>query len=132
MKENIKLVEDGSLKATADGCEVRLRLKWYRSLPVSCIETLKMSLDGQPLDPSCLRFGVNGHQYKLEELADGVEEFWFIQDSAILSAVLPGKVSQVEAHKVNVEMAVRFPYIPIGPGKFLTHIHNYSTEQVAQ
>ncbi len=132
MREIIKLVEDNSLKAVPDGCEVKLRLKWYRSLPLSCIESLKMSLDGQPLDPDCLRLGVNGRQFKLDELPDQVEEFWFIQDSAVLSAVLSGKVKVGESHKVNVEMSVRFPYIPIGPGKFLTHIHNYSTEQVAQ
>jgi hypothetical protein len=131
MREIIKLVEDDSLKATPAGCEVKLRLKWYRSLPVSCIERLQVSLDGVQVDPAQVRFGVNGHQFKLEELADLVEEFWFIQDSAVLSIVDPGKVKTGEAHKVRVEMAVRFPYIPIGPGKFLTHIHDYSTEQVA-
>jgi hypothetical protein len=74
---------------------------------------------------------VNGHQNQLEQLADQVEEFWFIQDSAILSVSQPGMVKQGESHKIDVELALRFPYIPIGPGKFLTRVNNYSDTQIA-
>jgi Domain of unknown function (DUF6379) len=130
MREIVHLVEDNSLKTTPAGCEIGLRLKWYRSLPVSCIEKLEVSLDGKPVDPAEIRLGVNGHQFRLEELAGLVEEFWFIQDSAILSVSQANKWKVGETHKINVELAVRFPYIPIGRGVFLTHVHNYSTEQV--
>jgi hypothetical protein len=132
MKEIVHLIEDNSLKAIPTGCELKIRLKWYRSLPVSCIEKLQLTLDGKPVDPEQIRFGINSHQFRLEELADLVEEFWFIQDSAVLSVNQPGKWKAGETHKINLELAMRFPYIPIGPGVFLTNIHNYSTEQVAQ
>ena len=131
MTEIVRVVEDNSLRVTETGCEIKLRLKWYRSLPLSSIERLQLSLNGQPVDPRLIRLGVNGHQYQLEQLADLVEEFWFIQDSAILSVSQPGMVKQGESHKVDVELALRFPYIPTGPGKFLTRVNRYSDTQIA-
>lgn len=130
MCEVLKPVEDDSLKATSTGCEMKLRFQWYRSLPVSCVENLKLSLDGQPVDPGQLRFEVNGHQYRLEELPDKVEEFWFVQDSAVLSVVQSARWKPGETHRIDLEFAMRAPYIPIGPGIFLTKIHKYSAEQV--
>ena len=130
MREVLETVEDDSLKATPTGCEMKLRLKWYRSLPVSCLENLKLSLDGQPVDPDRIRFEVNGHQYHLEELADKVEEFWFVQDSATLSVGQSAKWKAGETHKIDLEFAMRAPYIPIGLGGFLTKIHKYSADQI--
>jgi len=131
MREIVRIVEDNSLCVTENGFEIRLRLKWYRSLPLSCIEKLHLSLDGKPVEPSVLRFGINGHQYRLEELKDLIEEFWFIQDSAILSANLPGIVRPGKTYGIEVELAMRYPYIPIGPGKFLTHVNKYTGSMAA-
>jgi len=131
MAEAIQLVEDHSLRVTDTGYEVQLRLLWYRSLPLSCIERIEFSLDGQSVDPNLIRFGINGHQYRLDELADLVEEYWFIQDSASLSVSQPGKVVTGNTYNVKLDLSLRFPYIPIGPGKFLTNINQYSAAQVA-
>ncbi|OGO26001.1 MAG: hypothetical protein A2136_08710 [Chloroflexi bacterium RBG_16_54_11] len=110
---------------------MKLRLLWYRSLPVSCIEYIQLRLDDQAVDPGVLRFGVNGRQYQLDELVDLVEEFWFIQDAAILSINQPGRLTAGSTHKIELDLALRFPYIPIGPGKFLTRINKYSAALVA-
>jgi len=104
---------------------------WYRSLPLSCIERLQLKLDGQTVDLEVVRLGINGHEYRLDELADKVEEFWFIQDSASLYINQPGKVVHGSQHNIELELAVRAPYIPIGPGKFLTILNKYSAAQVA-
>jgi hypothetical protein len=130
METKMKVVEDNSLRATRDGCELRLRLMWYRTLPVSCIESLHLSLDGQPVEAGALSLILNGHEHRLEELADLIEEYWFIQDSAVLSIKQPGKVERGESHQIDLELAMRFPYIPIGPGMFLTRIEKYSAVQV--
>lgn len=74
---------------------------------------------------------VNGRRYQLEELDDQVEGFWFIQDSAGLLVVQPGVVKEGETHMVEVEIALRFPYIPIGPGKFLVNTTRCTVTQVA-
>jgi len=127
----VRIVEDDSLQATPDGYEFRVRLNWYRSLPLSSVEKIELSLDGQPVDPGLVRFAINNHQYRLDELADIVEEFWFVQDSAKVIVQQPGKVAHGETHLLDVAIALRFPYIMIGPGRFLVNISKYSATQVA-
>ena len=127
----IDVIENDSLRATASGFEIRLRFKWYRSLPLSCLEDLQLSLDGQPVEASAISFGINGHSYRLDELADRVEEFWFILDPAVLSVHLPGRVRPGESHRLDVVFGLRAPYIPIGADRFLTIVNRQSTTQVA-
>ena len=128
----VPLVEDNSLRTTDSGFEVLVRLPWYRSLPLSSIENIRLSLDGQPVEPASLRFGVNERQFKLSELGELIEEYWFVQDSAHLIALQPGKIASGESHNVEVELTLRFPYIPIGPGKFLTNSNTLTVTQVAR
>ena len=131
MSETIHVIEDNSLRATGSGFEVNLRFKWYRSLPLSCIEGLQFWLDDQQVDRSLLHFGINGHRYRLDELPELVEEFWFILDSAVLGVDLPGRVGPGESHQVEVAFGMRAPYIRIGPGKFLTVMNRHSAIQLA-
>ncbi len=131
MGADLRIVEDNSLRANNDGYEVGVRLNWYRSLPISCVEKVALSLDGQPVNPGAIRFEVNGKQFTLQEMEDKVEEFWFVQDTAHVHVQDPGKVKPGEEHTVEAEIALRFPYIAVGPGLFLTIPTRYSTTQVA-
>lgn len=131
MGASLQLVDDNSLRATQDGYAVGVRLNWYRSLPLSCIEKVELALDGRPVGPSALRLEVNGRRYQLEELEDQVETFWFVQDSARLLVEQPGVVKEGETHTVEVEIALRFPYIPIGPDKFLVNTTRCTVTQIA-
>ncbi|MCB9420062.1 MAG: hypothetical protein H6667_09670 [Ardenticatenaceae bacterium] len=131
MLDIVPLVEDGSLMVTEAGCEIRLRLKWYRSLPLSCIEKLELSIDRMPVPPEMMRLGINEHSYRMDELADLVEEFWFVQDTAVLSIQPAKEVTRGETHQLDLVLALRFPYIPVGNGRFLTHFNHYSAAQVA-
>lgn len=128
---SINVIEDNSLRATASGFEVRLRYKWYRSLQLSCLENFQLSLDGQPVDPSAVTLGVNGHSYRLDELTDKVEEMWFILDSAVVGVMLPGAVKPGEAHQIGALFGMRIPYIAIGPSDYLTVVNKQSATQVA-
>lgn len=131
MGADLRIVEDNSLRANNDGYEVGVRLNWYRSLPISCVEKVALSLDGQPVDPGAIRFEVNGKQFTLQEMEDEVEEFWFVLDTAQVHVQDPGKVKPGEEHTFEAEIALRFPYIAVGPGKFLTIPTRYTTTQVA-
>lgn len=127
----IDLVEDNSLLATDEGYQLQVRLDWYRSLPLSCVEKVALALDGQPVAAEQIRFGINGHEYKLAELVTLADEVWFVLDSATLSVGQPGVVARGESHTVTVEIAIRAPYIAIGPGKFLVNSNQATTTQVA-
>ena len=127
----VKIIEDDSLRVTDSGFEVRLRYKWYRSLPLSCLEDLQLTVDGERVDPGLITLSVNNHTYRLEDMVDLVEENWFILDPAVLAVRWPGKVKPGEEHRIDVSFGMRAPYIRTGPGSFLTIVNRYSTSQVA-
>jgi len=131
MGASIEIIEKNSLRVTNDGYEIRVRLNWYRSLPLSCVEKVRLALDGQWVDPGEVTFEVNAHEYRLDELAPLCEEFWFVQDSARLHVRQAGKVAAGESQTLDAEIALRFPYIPIGPGKFLVNTTRCTTTQIA-
>ncbi len=132
MGSAVKIIEDNSLQVLPDGYSFNVRLNWYRSLPASSVNQLAISLDGEPVPSELIRFEVNQKSFRIEELEDQVEEFWFVQDSARLHILQPGKVAVGESHTLYTEMALRFPYIAIGPGRFLTNTSRCTSTQVAQ
>jgi hypothetical protein len=129
---NVNLIEDNSLKATEDGYRLGARFNWYRSLPLSCVEKVELSLDGKPVPADAISFGINGHNYRLQDLPARPDEFWFVLDSAVLSVRDPGRVKAGESHRLELQLAMRAPYILVGPGKFMVQTWHYSTTQVAE
>jgi len=127
----ISIIEEGSLRAGQEGFALSMRLPWYRSLPLSCIEHLEVVVDGVPVDPDAMSLVLNGRELALAEIADLVEEYWFIQDSAILKAAVPDRVKKGSKHQIDAVLAFRCPYIPVGPGKFLVRVSKYSGYQTA-
>lgn len=99
------------LRATPRGAEIDLRLPWYRSLPISVIEVPAVSLDGEPVAAGDIRFEVNGHSYRLDELPSHYQEFWFVLDTAVLR--LPEvRLTPGSDHDVEVQLNVYPPYVP--------------------
>jgi hypothetical protein len=120
MGASLKIIEENSLRAYKEGFEIKVRLNWYRSLPLSCVSVMKLSIDGEIILPERISFIFNDQEYKLNELPELVNIYWFVQDSAILRASMHGKFTSGETHEVEIGIALRMPYIPIGPDKFLT------------
>lgn len=127
----VSLIEENSLRTTTDGFEVKVRLNWYRSLPLSCIENIRLVIDGQEISVDALSFKVNDHSYPVKELADKSGEYWYVQDSGIVQAQFSGIVAAGGSYHIEAEITIRAPYILIGPGKFLTMPTRHSTTQVA-
>lgn len=127
----INLIEDESLEATEGGFEVKARLLWYRSLPLSCVEVASLAIDGEAIDPDAIRFGVNDELIPLDRMGERIDQTWFVQDSARLVVQKPGLVKKGQAHTITAEIVLRAPYIKIGPDKFLTMPTRYSVTQAA-
>jgi hypothetical protein len=127
----IKLIEDNSLKVTQDGFEVKARLLWYRSLPLSCVENVSLAINGEPIDQQAIYFGINNTLYQLDELENLVDQTWFVQDSARLCVKKTGMVSKGQACAIEAEIVLRAPYIMVGPDIFLTMPTTYSVTQIA-
>jgi hypothetical protein len=100
----------GPLRRTGDGYEVPLRFDWYRSLPLSCIASLTLTMDGQAVAADDIRFHVDDRDYALAELAELYDEFWFVLDPARLRVRTDEPLAAGE-HDVAVEFAMRIPYL---------------------
>lgn len=100
------------LQADSAGIRVPLRLPWYRSLPLSSIESLELSIDGRPVARDRIRIEANGELLTLDDMAQRSDEFWFVQDTAY--AWVPSEAPVGPTVAVAAEATVRIPYIMIG------------------
>jgi hypothetical protein len=64
------VLRDNAVRATASGYEVDVHLAWYRSLPLSCVEDISVTVAGRtvPRDDTRVRYG--GRELALNDLAD--------------------------------------------------------------
>ena len=132
MGASVKLIRENSLRVEATGYAFDIRLNWYRSLPLSSVDILSLKMDGEQVPSDQIYFQVNGHTYPIQELVERFEELWFVQDSAGLFVHQPGKVQPGTAHTLEAEVSLRFPYMNIGPGKFLTNVTKFASTQIAR
>lgn len=104
-------VEDG-------GLAFELHEPWYRSLPVSCLTGLDVSVEGADVAADRISITIDGVTRSVAECADAWEEFWFVQDPAVvrLAGVEAGATARIRVH-----LAMRIPYIMVGPATALPH-----------
>lgn len=112
--EAMVLVDD-AVRAADDGYEVDLHLAWYRSLPLSCLEDVTLSIDGRAVERADLRVQVGDRMLGLDDLAPLDEEWWFVQDALTVHAPAAAPRAAGEEVDVDVVLATRVPYIVIGP-----------------
>lgn len=101
-----------------EGLRFDLSEPWYRSLPVSCIGGLEVQLDGVPVEPERIALRIDGVTRSIAECADAWQEFWFVQEPAQVTV----QGAQVDERvRIGVHLAMRIPYIMVGPETALPH-----------
>lgn len=101
----------GRLKGR-DGIFVTVRLTSYRSLPLSCIEDVAISIDGTPIERDELRLIVADVPYRLDELPALSDRWWFVLDMATLFA--PLSTLAAGPHDVDATLVTVEPYMTAG------------------
>ena len=110
-----RIIEQGTLTTDGSHATVEVRLPWYRSLPGSCISEVGFAVDGVQAPAESLRWTMNGRTFRLQELVDEVDEWWFPTDSVVLSGDLPVPADSSD-HTVDVELKLYIPYIVTAHG----------------
>ena len=105
---------DDAVRATSHGYEVDLHLAWYRSLPLSCVEDINISIAGNAAGRDDIRVVVGERKLTLDELADCVDDEWFVQDALTVAIPDSSPLASGSEADVQVIMATRIPYIIIG------------------
>src|SRR4051794_30246245 len=100
-----------ALSTRDDRLSVAVHLPWYRSLPLSCLEALDVRVDGAAAAVRAV--SVDGFSGTVED-AGAAEAWWDLRDA--LDVSLDAPASPEAARTVEVEIAVRIPYMQQAPG----------------
>lgn len=104
---------DDALSAAEGGFALRVSLPWIRSMPLTSIGGLAVSIDGRR---AAVTVVLDGRRVALDDLADEAA-WWFIQDRLELRGdgmLRPGP------HDVSVSFVIAVPYLEAGPSGPLT------------
>lgn len=111
------LIHDDSLRVHPDGFALQLTLPWYRSLWLSSVSTLEVSIDGVEVPQDHLRLELDGTAYPLDEVPAQSETLWFLQQHPLLVATTETPVALGDTHEVTIHGQLRLPYMQIAPGQ---------------
>ena len=107
------------INGKSTGFAVNIKIPFYRSLALSCIEKLELKVDGEEVKENNIVFAVNGKKFLLSELKDLFAEWWFVHDRATLFAERKDGLSTGN-HEVEVTITLRGPYMNYHGDKYLT------------
>lgn len=82
----------------------------YRGTFLSCIDSLKVYLDGKEIPQENIYFNINGKQFLLNQFKDLYKEYWFILDKAKILILQENGLPQGTSHKIKVTMHHKIPY----------------------
>lgn len=111
------LIHADSLRPHPDGLALRLTIPWYRSLWLSSVTGLELTVDGTPVPQEDLRFVLRDREYRLDELPEQSETLWFLQDHPLLVATGERPVEVGEQYEIVLTGQLRLPYMQIAPGQ---------------
>ncbi|HEY8590490.1 MAG TPA: DUF6379 domain-containing protein [Naasia sp.] len=111
------LLDDASLRQHPDGLALSLTLPWYRSLWLSSVTSLTLSVDGEEVPESDLSFELGGRSFRLDELPEQSDVLWYLQQHPLLVARRPAPVELGAEHRIDLVGDLRLPYMQIAPGE---------------
>lgn len=120
-----RIIEQGTLVTDGGRARVDVRIPWYRALPGSCIAGAALTIDGVQAPAESLRWEMNGTEFTFADLVTNTDEWWFPQDSAVLSGDIALEAGG--EHEVRVDLTLYIPYIIIGADETL-HIEEHDTK----
>ena len=115
------VLTDDSLIPRPEGLGIALTVPWYRSLWLSSVTDIAVSVEGREIPKDDLRVELGDRTYEVDELPGQWDVLWFIQDRLVV--VVPLDEPPAEGQEVDVEVTVdlRLPYMQIAPTKYVTN-----------
>ncbi|MDL2292994.1 DUF6379 domain-containing protein [Ruminococcaceae bacterium OttesenSCG-928-D13] len=92
-----------------EGFEMRIRIPYYRGVPLSVVDTLTVKVAGKTYTNPHIRFTVAGGSYMMSEMETVGDRRWNFDEAAILKIYTPGGLLYID-HLVELDIAIRAPY----------------------
>ena len=90
------------------------RLPYYRGLGLSMIEDIAISVNGEAVERSDIRFSVRGRSWSLDELETVYDDRWNFGEKAELIVLRPGGLAAGK-HRLKLAEKLRISYLPFVP-----------------
>lgn len=119
-----------SVHVSESRLDLGLRLNWYRSLPLSCLEHLEIRVDQESLDPDDVDLELGELRCTVADALTtpgGDGPWWPVTESITLRAPIGPPVGA--RSEVSVILAIRIPYL-IGPDGAAVVIRDRTTVRV--
>jgi hypothetical protein len=126
------MLDDDALRTVEEGFELDVHLNWYRSLPLSSVKAVELTIDGERIPREAITFVANGTEYALDDLPEQWQAYWFVLDPATLRARDPERVEAGRQADVTIRLETRIPYILVGPDRPLEVVSERSKTLVAR
>jgi hypothetical protein len=97
------------------GFQFGARLPYYRSLGLSMVEDIGVTIDGEKIARDKLRLTVNGKSYTMDELEREYEQCWQMGDVATVSVERAGGL-KAGTHQLELTEQLRVSYMPFPIG----------------
>lgn len=111
------LLDESSLRAHPAGLALSLTLPWYRSLWLSSVTSLRLTIDGQDVPQEDLSLELGGTRYALPDLPAQSETLWYLQEHPLLIVRRDRPAAPGDRHTVQLIGELRLPYMQIAPGQ---------------
>ena len=115
------VLTDDSLLARPEGLGIALTVPWYRSLWLSSVTSIAVSVEGKPVPTGDLRVELAGQTFTVAELPEQWDTLWFIQDRLVVIVPLDERVAAGAQVDVEVTVDLRLPYMQIAPQVYVTN-----------
>ena len=116
------MVRPDALSVREGRLALAVHLPWYRSLPISCLESVEVAVDGAPAAVTSV--SVHGFNGTVAEAAASDAD-WDLRDALRVSLDREGRPG---AHALEVTLAIRIPYLQTAPGVALVQRATARTE----
>lgn len=90
-----------------------VRLGYYRGHWISCIDELRVKIDGIEIPQEAIRFGLKGKEFSIPQLGNCRTEFWPLLEPARITVLKQGGLAEGR-HSIELDLMLRVPYLPLG------------------
>ena len=98
-----------------EGFELNIRIPYYRGVPLSCVDEIKIVIGGQTYTNDSIRFTVAAGSFMMSEMSTVATRRWNLDEDATLKVFKPGGLTYFD-QLVELLIIIRAPY-----GKFDGH-----------
>ena len=109
------VLREDSLIAEGNAMLLEVGLPWFRSVPISCVNGLIVTIGEHRFDSSELQIKIEGNYLPISDLPKSDLGEWFLQDRKQIR--IPTQIAPGELQKVRVEFEMVIPNIFPTPDK---------------